>query len=435
MQIQIIINKKISKNKSYYFGLPVLDSYGNEYSLPLEIINLIKKNLYFFGSFAFVDRQDNRLFLLRDKYGTQKLFYAIDTEKKIIYISQNFIDLINFTDIKKIFSVKPGSLLEINYKQKRFFKNYTHKIISTDNKNTILQIRSKIEMFLKTLKGQNYNKFFISLSGGLDSTAIAYLAKKIFKNITAVTAVLIDDEELAKFNKNEFNKQKYHDLANAINIAKELKLEHLVIPISKKAIFVNIKNILYACQDWRDFNVHCAVINYFIAKRINALFPKFNKVIITGDFMNEIFADYTEEKINSKIYYKQMRVENIQRQRFFIRGLDSSDREVGVYNYFNISCYQPYCSVIDNYLGLGKDLFLKENPKYNMNSQLLSKNIFNLVGLSKTRAQTGDINGGVLGLFINNNYDQEKLKELFSNIFKIKHDSLNSFITTGMYKF
>ena len=88
MQIQIIINKKIFKKQSYYFGLPALDSYGNKYSLPLEIINLIKKNLYFFGSFAFVDRQDNRLFLMRDKYGTQKLFYAIDIEKNNIHFTK-----------------------------------------------------------------------------------------------------------------------------------------------------------------------------------------------------------------------------------------------------------------------------------------------------------------------------------------------------------
>ena len=40
--------------------------------------------------------------------------------------------------------------------------------------------------------------------------------------------------------------------------------------------------------------------------------------------MNEYFADYEEEKFEGKTYYKQLRTNQKIRQRFFIKGLDSS---------------------------------------------------------------------------------------------------------------
>ena len=70
----------------------------------------------------------------------------------------------------------------------------------------------------------------------------------------------------------------------------------------KENIFYNLKKIMYSCQDWRDYNVHCASINFIIAKHLN----KKNTCklpLFTGDFMNEICADYNTEVYNNKKYY------------------------------------------------------------------------------------------------------------------------------------
>ena len=53
------------------------------------------------------------------------------------------------------------------------------------------------------------------------------------------------------------------------------------------------------------------------------------------------FADY-DEVLFKKIYYKQLRTNNKIRQRFFIKGLDSSARETGVFDYFKIPIFQPF---------------------------------------------------------------------------------------------
>ena len=56
--------------------------------------------------------------------------------------------------------------------------------------------------------------------------------------------------------------------------------------------------------------------------------------------MNEYFADYEEEKFEGKTYYKQLRTNQKIRQRFFIKGLDSSAREVGKFS--NILVFKTF---------------------------------------------------------------------------------------------
>ena len=49
---------------------------------------------------------------------------------------------------------------------------------------------------------------------------------------------------------------------------------------------------MYASQDWRDYNIRCAFLNFAIAKHIN----KFKKTSsFDGNMMNEFFADYDSE--------------------------------------------------------------------------------------------------------------------------------------------
>ena len=57
--------------------------------------------------------------------------------------------------------------------------------------------------------------------------------------------------------------------------------------------------------------------------------------------MNEFFADYDSEIFKGETFYNIPNVKK-NRQRFFIRSLDSSDREIGIFNfleylYFNLT--------------------------------------------------------------------------------------------------
>lgn len=61
--------------------------------------------------------------------------------------------------------------------------------------------------------------------------------------------------------------------------------------------------------------------------------------------MNKIFADYTSEFFDGEEFYKQPNFNQKTRQRFFMNGLDSSDREIGVFESLGFDCIQPYSFV------------------------------------------------------------------------------------------
>ena len=87
---------------------------------------------------------------------------------------------------------------------------------------------------------------------------------------------------------------------------------------------------MYACQDWRDYNLHCSCLNFTLGEFERKIPILKNRVILTGDFMNEFVADYTSEKIFGKIFIG-FRICQKTLQKFFTGGLDLSSREVGIW--------------------------------------------------------------------------------------------------------
>lgn len=88
------------------------------------------------------------------------------------------------------------------------------------------------------------------LSGGLDSTIIAYLAKKIFKNTIAITCVFLNEKDFKKFKKfKKIEINKYMDLRNAKKISKKLgiKFDPLILPLNhiKKDLVKTVHCIIF----------------------------------------------------------------------------------------------------------------------------------------------------------------------------------------------
>jgi hypothetical protein len=191
---------------------------------------------------------------------------------------------------------------------------------------------------------------------------------------------------------------------------------------------------MFACQDWRDFNVHCAAMNYFLARYISRNFDTVSTLVLTGDFMNEYMADYTSEYVDGVEYYPQLTTSQKVRQRFFVNGLDSSDREVGVFSRFHLSCFQPYSLVAPDYQLLNEDELRIENAKYVTNRRLVPDAVFKNIVQGKVRAQVGDSGGGILGHFVRNGYDQDHIKRHFFNKYNIDQDEWNRFVNVGAYR-
>ena len=102
----------------------------------------------------------------------------------------------------------------------------------------------------------------MALSGGLDSTIILDKAKKYFQSNTYAATCSLQKNKASKLTE---------DMIHAENISKELKVQHIKILFDEKFVIKNLNKILYTSQDWRDYNVHCAVINYVLAQNIKSL--------------------------------------------------------------------------------------------------------------------------------------------------------------------
>ena len=306
------------------------------------------------GAFSFLIRKKKYYIIGRDHLGCKKIFWGLSNKKKIFF-SNNFLKLNN--KVKSIKSCPPGFIQFID-KKGNIIKKIKISRLDNNNysfsnlKNYSEEIRNKILFYLTGIKKLYGNKIYICLSGGLDSSIIAYLAKKVFKKVIAVSCSMLSEKNYQFLTKNKalnFNSNIFSDdFKRAYKISKTIGINFRPVFFPESYCIKHLKKVLFSCQDWRDFNVHCAILNYQIAKNLSSYKNYKNEPILTGDLMNEYVADYTSEIIDGVEYYPQMKLSKNVRQRFFIKGLDSSDRENGVFNFFRIPLFQPY-SFVDLY--------------------------------------------------------------------------------------
>ena len=115
--------------------------------------------------------------------------------------------------------------------------------------------------------------------------------------------------------------------------------------------------------------------------------------------MNEYVCDYTEEIIDNKAYYKLPNIGIKELQRYLIRGIDTSDRELLPFRQYGINCIQPYAVLCDIYLGLDEKILQIDDVKSKLNSFLVPPEILGLIPKKKLRAQIGTHSTmGILGL-------------------------------------
>ena len=281
-------------------------------------------------------------------------------------------------------------------------------------------IKKNLIKYLKEIKKKHGNKCIVCLSGGLDSTIIAYYANKVFDSTIALTASFGN------------NKTQSLDAIHAKKISKFLNIKNISLNSNYHAIRKELKNILFSAQDWKDYNIHCATLNFFIAKYLNKKNIKIP--ILTGDMMNEYFADYQNEIFDGKFYYQKPKISKKLYQKYLINSLDSSSREIGVFNYFNINLFQPYSALIDIYNNIPNKIFKKSDCKYEINGKLIPKSLLKLILKSKNRAQLVDDHGGILGYFIRNKMDQKYLFNKYKKFFHLKNSWITNFINVGLFR-
>ncbi len=174
---------------------------------------------------------------------------------------------------KKRIQLKPSSIrniLTIRYDitQKTTKKPATYQ----DFKGTIYdnEGRKTEKLLTNSFKEiENYDKFGISLSGGIDSTLCLALLRKNFPKAKIVAYSGIFE---GAFDESKFAKK----------IAEKFDAEFLAFPM--KSIYTRMAEIVFIAKKPR-WNTY----NHLVTKKAK----KFSKIIITGDGGDEVFGGYT----------------------------------------------------------------------------------------------------------------------------------------------
>ena len=267
---------------------------------------------------------------------------------------------------------------------------------------------------------------WVTLSGGLDSSTVAALAAERFPSLRAMTFRL-DDGPLADD----------EDLAAARRVAAHLGIPLFEVVVSAERVLALVDEALVHGQDWRDFNVHCALVNAALAQALGEESTGVPPVVLTGDGANELFADYTAEQLEGRLYYELPRLPRGRLRRFLVRGLDAGDREVGPFARHGAEVVQPYLLAASAYAAL-PDAFVEDRAaKQRLAERLVGARLPRFVfERPKVRAQCAREGrpGGTLALLHARGIDQARLLTRFAELLAVEPTWARELIRGGVYR-
>jgi len=407
-------------------------------SRPDRIVSDAEAGASLHGRFACASTSpEGGVTLTRDRLGLNKLFVAVHESGRVTAASY-LIDLVKRQiPFEAIYSVPAGHVVELNRNGAvagpypyglRTPRAEPDDIVIDD---VARDIRSGLEVWFSRLAAQfSDRRVCVCLSGGIDSSIIAALAKKYFPDVTAYSytfgaaaAALTEDAVYAE------------------RVARALRIPFRLVRADTEDVLLSLENAVCYGQDWRDFNVHCAIVNDILARAIRHDAPATGgrrPLILTGDLANEFLADYTPVPYDGKEYYRLPTLPPGDLRRALVRGLDVGDREVGIFNHYGLDVIQPYSFVVDRYFQLPGtaigDAHFKQAFAKRVAGDLVPGFVFDRV---KVRAQMGSSveAPGILPVLIQTGYDAARLRSVFCRIFRIENPAaLNQFVRAGRYR-
>lgn len=389
------------------------------------------------GQYAFHMERDGSHLLLRDALGVNKLFYSIDSNGRVL--SSNYlIDLRRQgRPIETIFSVPSGSRLRLcprtglHALDKVRALAFGHGSDAEEWAACAGQLRRHLNMVFERIRRSVVSRpVYVTLSGGLDSTVIAALASRTIRGVRAVT-FCVGDEAASDGPGTDMH------FARLAADALQLPLDEVFIDPSELLSLLDV--VLVYGQDWRPFNVHCGLVNAALGAALAQRHPTGARpVVLTGDGMNELMADYSAVDYGGTEHYRLPRLGAGPLRRFLVGGLDSGDREVGIFHHYGIDTLQPYASCADAYARLPGPLLSRPDVKRRLMQQLQLDDIPRaILERPKVRAQVGSSVAvtGTLAALIDRGVDARQLAARFAQLFDIDAASLADLIRGGYYRF
>ena len=231
-------------------------------------------------SFAIYDKQEQKIWMGRDWIGRLPFYYfhrkgklAFSSERKGLTKS---LDVRN----KHIKVVLPSHYYCFDIKNKMLDKakyySVPNRIVEEPKDEIVKNIREKIELAVDNELISDVPVCTI-LSGGIDSVIITYLLSKKVDNLEAFVV------------SNGINDKKKDDLYYARKAAEFMKIPLNEVIIDDDFIMSNLKDTIYAVEDYKWVQVSPAVAQLPMSKAIH---EKGYKVVFGGEGSDEIFGSY-----------------------------------------------------------------------------------------------------------------------------------------------
>jgi len=380
--------------------------------------------------------QDGRHQMLRDALGVHKLFYGLDRSGQM-QVGHYWHELLQAgVPQDQLWSVPPGYFLQITADGKQVEAQEVASLpvqMDEEASSPAEAIRSSLESCFQAMGKAFANRdVYVALSGGLDSTAIAALAHEYLPQSCAVTFALGEPG----------SKSASEDVDTAAAVARELDMEFATVVRSVDQVLASLDEVLLYGQDFRDFNVHCGLVNAPLAEGIASLHQqrggKERPILLTGDTMNELMADYHAEVYQGQEFYRLPDLPLAQVRRLLVKGLDAGDREIGIFHHHGLSAIQPYALCAQVYTGLAPSKLQGDLAKQELVQEVLGERIPTLVyDRPKTRAQSGsaDNSTGTLAACIDRGLDSATVQQRFASLYGLERKQLAQFVRGGRYRF
>jgi asparagine synthetase B (glutamine-hydrolysing) len=386
------------------------------------------------GHFALHRVEGDEHLLERDLLGVNKLFFAITPEGGVD-AANFFIDLRRLGHpARRIWSVPAGHRMRLSPARRilRLEKQaglpFADDGPVDDLERYAAAIRTRLEATFRALRPVlDGRPVYVTMSGGLDSTTVAALTRELVGPFTGLTFKVEGPERTGD------------DVHFARRVASDLGVPLEVVAVPAQTLLDFVDPVLVYGQDFRDFNVHCGLVNAALAgalARRHAGGPR--PVVLTGDTMNELMADYTPVEYGARQYYGLPQLPVGKMRRFLVNGLDSGDREVGIFAHHGVDCIQPYAIAPEVYCALPGPLLAEPGAKQRLGRLVMGDRVpAYIYDRPKVRAQSAspDQTGGTLAALVDQGIDAAELERRFCRLMDLEPRALRSWIRAGYYRF
>ncbi len=372
--------------------------------------------------------------LFRDRLGLGKLFWAKNAGGDLAFASQPLKLVRAGYDLGDIAAAPRGRVITLDADGSLASVSALKPAgptpaVSASVAQIGAHIREALDAYLAAVAtAYPDRRAYLCLSGGLDSSTIAVLARRHFSALTAVSFDIADAGRAPSA-----------DRLAAERLCADLGVPMIEANVTTEELISYLDTVLVAGIDWRDFNVHCGLVNAAIADAIAQSSSEGDPppIVITGDLPNELLVDYQPEVYKGATYYGLPRVDVAKLRSVLVDGLDTCHREVGVFGAFGLSVAQPYAACVDAYLSLPASLLAEQDRKDHLVTNIVGSELpAYIYERPKLRAQIGDTHDkGTLAACIDRGIDGSWLRGRFSALHGVGEErALDRFIRAGRYQ-